>query len=129
MKDTVTLPTGGPIVVELDENGESFLFRISCGSGSTDNCRVVLDEISPLEHTSDDLGDINVTFEIFDDSGNRATAPITVTVIDNLNPTVLRQDITIDLNGSASISITVNAIDNGSNDNCGNVTLNTDVDT
>jgi hypothetical protein len=127
--DPVAIPTSDPIIVELDENGEGSLFGISYDGGSTDNCGVVLDEISPLDYTCDDLGDVNATFEVFDDSGNMDTAPITVTVVDNLDPTALGQNITIDLNGSASISITANAIDNGSNDNCGNVTLNIDVDT
>ena len=127
--DPVAIPTSDPIIVELDENGEGSLFGISYDGGSTDNCGVVLDEISPLDYTCDDLGDVNATFEVFDDSGNMDTAPVIVTVVDNLDPTALGQDITIDLNGSASISITANAIDNGSNDNCGNVTLNIDIDT
>ena len=127
--DPIAIPTRDPIIVELDENGEGSLFGINYDGGSTDNCGVVLDEVSPLDYTCDDLGIVNATFEVFDDSGNMGTAPIAVTVVDHLYPTALGQDITIDLNGSAFISITANDVDNGSNDNCGNVTLNIDVDT
>ena len=42
--------------------------------------------------------------------------------MDTLNPNVLTQDITVYLDASGQASITVNDIDNGSNDNCGILT-------
>ena len=51
-----------------------------------------------------------------------------MTIEDNVNPTVVGQDIIIDLNGNPSISITPEDLDNGSFDNC-DYTISIDIDT
>ena len=51
-------------------------------------------------------------------NNNVDSATATVTVLDTLNPNVLTQDITVYLDASGQANITVNDIDNGSNDNC-----------
>ncbi|MFP2997986.1 Ig-like domain-containing protein, partial [Spongiivirga sp. MCCC 1A20706] len=50
---------------------------------------------------------------------NAAAAQVIVTTVDNVNPTVLGQDITIQLDASGQASIIASDIDNGSTDNCG----------
>ena len=61
-------------------------------------------------------------------SGNSNSNSATVTVEDNINPTATGQDITVDLAGTGSVSITANDVDNGSSDNC-DFTLSVDIDT
>lgn len=47
-----------------------------------------------------------------------STCTFTVTVEDNIAPTVMTQDVTVPLNANGSASITANDINNGSSDNC-----------
>ena len=54
-----------------------------------------------------------------DASGNKDSAAATVTVIDNIKPTVSCKNITVTLNNSGTATITASQIDNGSSDNCG----------
>jgi hypothetical protein len=46
-----------------------------------------------------------------------------VTIEDNVAPTAICQDITVQLDANGEVVITAADIDNGSNDNCGAVTL------
>ncbi|MFA9391230.1 MAG: HYR domain-containing protein [Prolixibacteraceae bacterium] len=49
--------------------------------------------------------------------------------IDDTDPVVLTKDFTVELNANGDASISVNDIDNGSYDNCGNLTLSLDDNT
>src|SRR5690606_27660046 len=62
----------------------------------------------------------NTTWLIVTDvNGNKDSADATVTVSDNIKPTVVTQNISVNLNGSGMASIIPGQIDNGSSDNCG----------
>ena len=71
----------------------------------------ILDTTSGLS-----VGDYTVT--VTDDNGCTTTATANINVDDNIIPTVITQNIEVELSPT-SVSITVSDIDNGSNDNCG----------
>jgi hypothetical protein len=60
---------------------------------------------------------------VTDANGNTSTCDATVTVEDNIAPTAICQDITVQLDATGNVTITSAQIDNGSSDNCGAVTL------
>lgn len=59
-----------------------------------------------------------VTLTVTDGAGNTATCSSTVTVMDNLPPVVVTQNVTVELDASGSYTLTTDTIDNGSWDNC-----------
>ena len=60
-----------------------------------------------------------VTLTVKDASGNTSTGTATVLVEDNIAPSVITQNITVQLDASGNASITPAQIDNGSTDACG----------
>ncbi|MBI9035608.1 MAG: T9SS type A sorting domain-containing protein, partial [Bacteroidales bacterium] len=62
-----------------------------------------------------------------DVNGNSASNTAIVTVEDNINPTVLTQNITVQLDATGNASITTADIDNGSFDNCSIATMTLDI--
>lgn len=65
------------------------------------------------------VGTTTNSFEIEDGAGNIATCTFDVTVIDNINPVALGQNISVSLDASGLATITPLEVDNGSSDNCG----------
>ena len=59
-----------------------------------------------------------ITLTVTDDDGNTVNTTATVTVEDNEVPTIVAQDITVQLDGTGNIIITPAQVDNGSADNC-----------
>lgn len=98
---------------------------------SNDNCGVVS---SGLQSESDNGGAgcannpliITRVFQATDASGNTSTCTQLITVIDDVNPVAVCQDITVHLDANGNATISANMIDNGSNDNCSAVTLSLD---
>ena len=97
--------------------------------GSADNCAIANLSLDISTFDCDDIGDNSVVFTAEDGSGNTDSVNVTVTIEDNLIPTAIGQDITIDLAGNPSVSITADDVDDGSFDNCSDVTLSIDLDT
>lgn len=65
------------------------------------------------------IGMSTETWQATDQAGNVSTCSFTVTVVDNIAPTVVTQNITVQLNSSGTATITAAQVDNGSTDNCG----------
>ncbi|MDP2114658.1 MAG: HYR domain-containing protein, partial [Bacteroidota bacterium] len=65
------------------------------------------------------IGISTETWQATDPSGNVSTCSFTVTVVDNIAPTVVAQNITVQLNSSGTATITAAQVNNGSTDNCG----------
>ncbi len=112
------------ITVNLDSNGNASITTGQIDNGSSDNCDLTL-SLDKLDFDCSDLGANTVTLTGTDTSGNTATATATVTVVDNTAPTVITQDVTVNLDASGNASVTVAQIDNGSSDNC-DLTLSLD---
>jgi len=89
---------------------------------ATDNCGLIsfISDHQPGETFP--LGETTVMFTATDRNNNIATASFTITVTDNEAPRVITRPVTVTLvNGTASIL--PSAINNGSSDNCGAITL------
>ena len=65
------------------------------------------------------VGNNTVTLVVTDANGNVSTQTATVTVVDNIAPTAIAQNVTIQLNANGAASTTATAVNNGSSDNCG----------
>ncbi|NQX85521.1 MAG: HYR domain-containing protein, partial [Flavobacteriaceae bacterium] len=84
---------------------------------ATDNCSVA--SLVNNAPTIFPLGNTEVTWTATDSAGNVTTAIEIVTVLDNTNPTVVTQDVSVNLDENGNVSITAEMIDNGSSDACG----------
>ena len=89
---------------------------------ATDNCSVA--SVTNDAPVAFPLGATTVTWTVTDGSGNTATATQVVTVTDVIAPTVITQNITVNLNASGQTSIVVADVDNGTFDNCTIVSMN-----
>ncbi|WP_394349169.1 RCC1 domain-containing protein [Flavobacterium alkalisoli] len=63
-------------------------------------------------------GNYTILWTFEDSNGNSIDQEQQIIIEDVTSPTVITQDITVDLNGAASITITSEEINNGSYDNC-----------
>jgi len=74
-----------------------------------------------LSQSTFDCGDVganNVTLTVTDDVGQTASCVAVVTVNDDIAPTVITRNITVQLDANGTATITPAMIDNGSFDNC-----------
>jgi hypothetical protein len=106
------------ITISLDASGSATIDTGDIDNGSSDNCDFSL-SLDITSFDCDDTGDNTVTLTATDDSDNEASATAIVTVVDDIFPTAVVQDITISLDASGSASIDTGDIDDGSSDNCG----------
>ena len=86
---------------------------------ATDNCTGVITGTTTDPLTYTEQGTYSITWTYDDGNGNIVTQTQNVIVLDDILPTVITQDIEVNLNGQASVTITPEQIDNGSTDNCG----------
>ena len=75
--------------------------------------------VSPSAFTCSEIGDNTVILTVIDNNGNESTITSTVTVEDNVAAEAKAKDITVQLDGTGTVSITAADVDNGSNDACG----------
>ncbi|MFT5601365.1 MAG: gliding motility-associated-like protein, partial [Flavobacteriales bacterium] len=107
------------ISIYLDVNGDATITGADLDGGSADNCGIATLSPSQANFTCANIGANVVALTVTDNSGNSASCNSTVTVLDTINPTVICQNITIQLDGSGNASIVSSDIDNGSSDACG----------
>ena len=108
------------ITVELRCNRmQQPLLSADIDNGSTDNCGTPTLSLSKTSFDCTNLGANTVTLTVTDGYGNSATCNATVTVEDNILPTAVCQDATVQLDATGNVSISAATIDNGSSDNCG----------
>ncbi len=117
----VTLPTvlTQNRTIYLNTSGQATITAAQIDNGSTDNCAIATRTLSQTTFNCNNVGVNTVTLTVTDASGNIRTGNATVTVIDSIKPTVVTQNITVNLNASGQASITAAQINNGSSDNCG----------
>ncbi|TXG38969.1 hypothetical protein [Seonamhaeicola maritimus] len=117
------------ITAQLDDSGNASITASQIDNNSTDNCNITSRSLDVTSFTCNDLGGNVVTLTVTDQSGNSSNDTATVAVEDNINPTANGQNITRDLAGNPSVTITASDVDNGSSDNCNSYSLSVDVDT
>ncbi len=127
--EDIMLPTviTQDITVQLDASGMVSITAEDIDDGSSDNCAVASLSLDVSNFDCSDLGENTVTLTVVDPSGNSDSATAIVTVEDNILPTVITQDITVQLDASGMVSITAEDIDDGSSDNCAVASLSLDV--
>ncbi|WP_435263065.1 InlB B-repeat-containing protein [Tenacibaculum sp. nBUS_03] len=113
--------------LELDANGQGTLTVAFIDNGSSDNCAIATRALDKTSFTCTDLGTNTVKLTVVDTSGNTSDTTATVTVVDNIAPAVIAQNITVQLGANGQVSINTTDINNGSSDNCGisSMSLNT----
>ena len=116
------------ISVQLDASGNASIVADDVDNGSSDNCTINNRSLDIASFTCANLGANVVTLTVTDQNGNSANTTATVTVEDMIDPIAIGKDITVDLAGNPSVTISANDVDNGSSDNCG-FSLSIDDDT
>lgn len=107
------------ITVQLDANGNASITAADVNNGSSDACGIANLSIDISSFDCSNVGANNVNLTVEDNNGNISVCAAVVTVEDNVPPTAICQDITIQLDQFGDASITAGQINNGSFDMCG----------
>jgi hypothetical protein len=105
------------ITVQLDATGNVTITSAQIDNGSSDNCGPVTLTIGGGADQTFDCSSVGaqvVTLTVTDANGNTSTCDATVTIEDNIAPTAICQDITVQLDATGNVTITSAQIDNGS---------------
>ncbi|RRJ92611.1 T9SS type B sorting domain-containing protein, partial [Flavobacterium macacae] len=116
---TAPMVIGQSITIYLDASGVALINSADINNGSFDNCGIVTLDASIRNFTCANVGPNDVILTAVDASGNSSTATVVVTVVDILAPTVITQNISVQLDANGQTTITPAQINNGSTDNCG----------
>ncbi|GAB4252722.1 MAG: hypothetical protein Kow0027_17600 [Saprospiraceae bacterium] len=114
-----------PTVV-LDNPGQASISTADVfdAANSSDNCGNPYPVfVTPNTFTCSNIGTNTVTLQIIDLHGNTALCNATVTVVDNIAPTVTCKNTSVTLNSQGQASIQPIEVYDSGNDNCGNVNL------
>ena len=106
------------ITVQLDTAGNASITAAQVNNGSSDNCGIANLSLSQTSFSCAHVGANSVTLTVTDSHGNVATGTATVIVQDSIAPTVLTQNITVQLDAAGNASITAAQVNDGSSDNC-----------
>ena len=110
------------ITVDLGSSGVANITAAMVDAGSADACGIETASIDTTSFNCSNVGLNIVTLTVIDSSGNTNSCTAEVLVQDTLAPTAICQDITIELGPDGTATISSADIDNGSSDNCGEVT-------
>lgn len=112
-----------PFTAYLDASGSVTVVADSLNGGSTDNCpgglSYLVDNLPTQSYNCTDVGTFVVTLTVTDMAGNSSTCQSSLTIVDTISPTVALQNIDVYLDASGMATIDSNAVDNGSADACG----------
>lgn len=113
----------GSLDISLNSNGIATITVDDIDNGTTDNCGVSALDIDITTFDCNSIGENIVTLSATDTAGFTTTCTTIVTVIDNVLPTAICQNITVQLDDQGQGSVSVDQINNGSTDNCGDIGL------
>ena len=115
----------------LDPFGNSSLKVADINNGSADNCSAApFFYLSRTSFNCSDAGSpVNVILIGTDASGNSSSCTSQITVLDTVSPVINYKPFTLILGSSGTATLFPADIDNGTYDNCGNVTLSVSPDT
>lgn len=108
-------------VVFLDVTGNVDVDASTLVTNLSDNCGSVVcswDSLTTLHLDCNDVGISPQIVTVSDVNGNASTCTSNITVIDNIAPIALCQDITVQLDASGTTVVDASDIDAGSADNC-----------
>ena len=120
VEDTApTIAIAQDLTVELDAAGIAFITAAQADNGSNDPCGIASMTVSQSGFDCDDLGANEVDFSATDVNGNTATVTFTVTVQDNIAPTLSGTPANITQSAAAgTCSAAVTWTDPTAADNC-----------
>jgi hypothetical protein len=107
-----------PVTIYLNASGLASVSAAEVNNGSTDNCSIASYSLDKTSFTCADVGANTLTLTVIDVNGNAQSGTAVVTVVDNIKPAVVTQNIIVQLGSSGNAAITPAQIDNGSTDNC-----------
>ena len=114
--NTPPTPVCSDFTVQLDMNGQGSITTTDIDGGSTDNCSVASLALNNENFDCTNIGNSNtVSLTVTDVAGNSSTCNATITVEDNLAPTLSCSNQTVNL---SSPNLSVSTIIAGSTDNC-----------
>lgn len=103
----------------LDEAGMASISASDINNNSSDACGIASMTLDISEFECSTVGDNQVTLTVSDNNGNTASAIAVVTVIDNIIPVVITQDLVVELDENGMATISADDINMGSSDACG----------
>lgn len=106
------------VTLPLSSIGEATLDAMQVDDNSTDNIGIVSYTLSQTTFDCTQMGVNSVELTVVDDAGNFSMCTATITVVDDQNPSIQTQNISVYLDENGNASITTNQIDNGTSDNC-----------
>ncbi len=105
--------------VQLDANGNGSITAADVDGGSNDACGIKSLNVQPSAFGCANVGANTVTLTVTDNNNQVSTCTATVTVQDNVAPTAVCQNTTVQLDANGNGSITTADVDGGSSDACG----------
>ena len=115
------------ITVQLNETGEAHIAAAQIDNGSSDACGIESISVEPAGFTCDDLGEYSVTLTVTDVNGNTSICTATVTVEDDMDPSITcPPDITVDTDAEMCYATGVNLGTPTTEDNCGIANVSND---
>lgn len=117
------------ITVQLDASGMVTIAASDIDGGSNAACGISSLTADITNFDCSNLGDNPVVLTVTDNNGNSNTCTAIVTVQDNVAPTAIGMDITVQLDNSGNAVISGSMLDNGSTDNCNSLTYTANPDT
>jgi hypothetical protein len=106
------------ITINLNTSGNATIAVNDINNGSSDNCGIASTTIDVSSFNCSDIGSNPVVLTVTDIYGLVSTCTANVTVVDNLAPVAVCQDITVQLDASGNASINGIDVNGGSTDNC-----------
>ncbi|GHA27407.1 hypothetical protein GCM10007103_05990 [Salinimicrobium marinum] len=115
------------ISIELDATGNAVIAEDAVNNGSSDACGGISFDTNITSFDCTNIGANTVTLTVTDDNGNSTSETATVTVEDNTAPTVVTQNISIELDATGNAIIAEDAVNDGSSDACAGLIFDTDI--
>ena len=111
------------LTVTLNNQGTASVPAANVDGGSSDFCGIQSFILSQSNFNCTDIGVVGVTLTVIDNNGNFSTCTSSLEVVDAVNPTVVCQNVTVQLDGNGQATVTAADIDGGSSDACGIASL------
>ena len=106
------------ITIDLDASGNASITTGMIDNGSNDACGIASFSLDKTSFDCSNVGANTVTLTVTDNNGNLSANTATVTVRDVIAPTVITNNITVELDDNGNASIVAGDIDGGTYDNC-----------
>ena len=111
------------ITIYLNSEGAASISTSDINNGSSDACGIASVSLDKQAFSCNEVGSNTVTLTVVDINNNSNSCNAIVTIMDNLPPTPLCQNINIQLDDSGHATLSAPDINNESFDNCGIATL------